>query len=438
MKSFQYFEKRDIKLKNEMRGVIMGYPLVCSICHKPYSGSDNEYQCAECGGSIEIDYPLDSEVDKLKSIIEKGSSKGIWGYKPLLPVDESIPPVSLDEGNTPLLHAQNLERSLNCGPIYLKNETLNPTGTYKDRFASVAITLEKAGNVSAVALGSAGNAAAALSAYSAKTNIPCFVFLPTGAVQERAMQIMAYGAHLIYMRGTIDDCIHTAHLGESLFAWKNVITSMRFHPYGAEGYKTIAYELGRQLNFQAPDWMVCPMGGGSLFGKIYKGFAEMHSLGLINKLPRFAAIQAEGCAPLVQAYRNNQTTTQKWKNPDTIAFAIADVDTFEGKTALHIIRKTNGIAEAVNDSEILVAMRLIAEKEGVLAEPASATTVAGVKKLLASNVIRKSESIVCIISGSGMRDLKLLTSGMKPVSTIDINDKNAVIAAVSDCGFPAK
>lgn len=416
----------------------MGYPLVCSICRKPYSENSNEYRCADCGGSIEVDFPLESEPDKIKSAITKGSPNGIWGYRALLPVDDSIAPVSLGEGNTPLLHARNLEKSLSCGPIYLKNETLNPSGTYKDRFASVAITLENDKKVSAVALGSAGNAAAALSAYAAKAELPCFVFLPTGAVRERAMQIMAYGAHLIYMEGTIDDCIHTAHLGESLFKWENVITSMRFHPYGAEGYKTIAYELGRQLDFQVPDWIVCPMGGGSLFSKIYKGFAEMRSLGLISRLPRFAAIQAEGCAPLVEAYRNNQNKTEKWKNPDTIAFAIADVDTFEGQTALHIIRKTNGAAEAVNDDEILSAMRLIAGKEGVLAEPASATTVAGVKKLLERNVIQKSESIVCIISGSGMRDLKLLTSNTKPARTIEINDVNAVISAVSDYGFFTK
>lgn len=321
-----------------------------------------------------------------------------------------------------MLNAENLARELDVKQIYLKNETLNPSGSYKDRFATLAVSLAKSERKAALALGSAGNAAAAISAYSAKAEIPCYVLLPTDAVRERAWQIMTYGAHLIGIEGTIAECIQYVQEGVEQLGWLNVSTTMKFHPYATEGYKTIAYEIGRQMDFSVPDWIVCPVGGASLISKIYKGFCEMKDLGLINRTPKFAGVQAKGCEPLTKAYIEDAKETQLWQNPDTIAFAIADTCTFEGVTALNLIRETGGTSISVNDNEILDALKLLASKEAVIAEPASSVTIAALKKLRDSSIMHSDESVICILSGSGLKDLSMISKILPPYTIISRNN----------------
>ncbi len=390
----------------------------CMICGEKYSEHGGEYVCRFCGGGIERKVITKDNREKLKTILKNGSGYGIWGYAPFLGTPSEMHAVTLDEGNTPLLHATNLGKMLGIENIYLKNETLNPSGTYKDRFATVAVSLEKHRRTSLLALGSAGNAAAAVSAYAAAANLPCVVLLPIGAVKERALQTMSYGAKLFQIEGTIDKCIRIAIQGEEKGLWKNVSTTMKHYPDGSEGYKTIAYEIERQLKFDIPDWVICPVGGGTLLCKIFKGYQEMVELGLIHKMPKFAAVQAEGCKPFVQAFEKGEKETELWENPETIAFAISDVDTFEGRSALWAVRKTGGTAVCVNDEEILEAMTLLSCHEAVLAEPSSAVTLAALKKLISSKVIDKKESAVCVITGSAMRDLMLLTKKMQAPEVI--------------------
>ena len=405
---------------------------VCSLCGRPYEMEPKErYLCPVCGGSIEPVYDLAGKRDHYRSLLQQGSAKGIWGYRELLPVDPDVVPVSLDEGNTPLLQADNLAKALGLRRMYLKNETLNPSHTYKDRFATLAVSLARHKGKRNIALGSAGNAAAALAAFAAKGDMDCFVLLPPGAVRERAWQIRSYGAKLITLEETINDCILMAKQGEELFGWENVSTATCFHPWAAEGYKTIAYEMGRQLEFKLPDWIVCPVGGGALLSKIYRGCQDMLALGLIDHLPRFVGVQAEGCMPLVQAYEAGETVAKDWGTPDTIAFAIADVCTFESTTVLSLVRSTGGLAVAVSDPEILEAMQLTGRKEAVLAEPASAVTVAAVKKLLNNRTISPDDSVACIISGNGVRDLPLMVQGLPEVPRVGLNDVDGLREAVS-------
>lgn len=406
---------------------------VCSICGRPYEMGDQEQHfCPECHGSIQPAYDLEGNREHYREIIQKGSEGGIWGYRELLPVDPDMEPVTLGEGGTPLVKADNLARELGVARMYLKNETLNPSHTYKDRFATIAVSMARHRGKDTIALGSAGNAAAALSAFAAKGDMGCFVLLPPGAVRERAWQIRGYGAKLITMEETIHDCILMAKQGEELFGWENVSTSTCFHPWAAEGYKTIAYEMARQLDFKLPDWIVCPIGGGALMSKIYRGCEDMLALGLIDKLPRFVGVQGDGCAPLVKAYREGKTTADEWGVPNTIAFAIADVCAFESTTVLSLIRKTGGCAVDLSDEEILDAMRLTGRKEAVLAEPASATTVAAVKKLVEQGVIKPEDSVACIISGNGVRDLPLFVDGLPAVPTVKRNDVPALREAVTN------
>lgn len=411
----------------------MSFPLVCTVCKRPYEGPTDLYVCPHCGASIESPVAVGPEREDLKEVLRRGSSNGIWGYRPFLPVAEDVEPVTRGEGNTPLVHARNLGADFGLENLYIKNETLNPSGTYKDRFATVALSLEKARGTRAVALGSAGNAAAAVAAYSAVAGIECFILLPPGAVQERAWQNMSYGAHFIRSSGTISETIELVTAGQKAFGWKNVCTTMLHYPYGAEGYKTIAYEIGRDMKFKAPDFVISPVGGGIILSKVFRGFTEMLALGMIDKLPRFVGAQAAGCAPLVKAFEAGEKKTDTWQDPDTIAFAINDPVTFEGVTALDCLYRSNGLAVAVSDEEIVDAMRQCARREAILAEPASASSFAVARKLRRQGILREQDTVVCIATGSALRDLRLLSDAehRPQAPVVGINDLEGLGRAIA-------
>ena len=408
------------------------YSLICSVCKTPYHGSGPLFICEQCGGQLEPLATLSSQA--ARDVIQSGCNSGLWDYASLLPVPKDIHPFSLGEGNTPLVKAKNLESFLGLSTLFLKNETLNPTGTYKDRFSSLALSLKHtrpSANDSkachAVALGSAGNAAASVSAYAALAQIPCFVLLPPGAVAERGWQIQNYGAHLIHVEHTIDDCIQMVNQGKTLFGWTSLTTNISMNPLACEGYKTIAYEIGKQLSYSMPDWIVVPVGGAALLCKIYQGCQQMLSLGLIDRMPRFVGAQAAACAPLVDAFEKSLTVPQKWPGtPHTVAFAIADVCVYDGVTALDVLQKTNGCAIAASEEEILEATHLIASKEGILSEPSSACTLACVKKMLHAGLIQPSERVLCVLSGSGLRDLRLLSDTNPTVPYVHFHDFSAL------------
>ena len=391
----------------------MSMKFACTVCSSPYSGDTDRYVCPHCGGSIEPVFELSPERTDLIGVLNKGSSReqGIWGYRKFFPGFEDIEPVTMGEGGTPLIRANALQKEYGVEDLWLKNEALNPSGTYKDRFATLALSWYKAQNASAVALGSAGNAGSAVAAYSAKAGIPCYVVLPAGGVFARAQQAMSYGARFIRANGEVNDCIELIEKGVSTFGWKNACTTMLHNPLASEGYKTLVYELFAQLDNQLPDVILCPIGGGILISKVYRACRELIALGLADKMPRLIGVQAEGCPPVVWAIENGEKNTPTWKNPATVAGSINDPVTFEGVTALHVIRQSGGDAVAVSDEEIIEAMRLCSAKEAVLAEPASAATLAAVKKLTESGKIRRDEKIVSIITGSALRDLPLFDTG---------------------------
>ena len=337
----------------------------------------------------------------------------------------------MGEGNTPLIHTDRLGAFYGMKNLYLKNETLNPSGTYKDRFATVATTLAKKDGIKQVAIGSAGNAAAAVAAYAAKAGMECFIMLPPGAVKERAWQNMSYGGHFIYGVGGVNDCVKMAEDGEAIFGWKNMCTTMMNNPLACDGYKTIAYETARSMKFEAPDYVVCPVGGGIVVSKVYKGYEEMYALGMIDHLPKMIAVQAAGCAPLVKAFDEGKTATEKWENGDTIAFAIFDPVTFEGVTALDTVRRSGGRAIAIPDDKILDAMRACAKMEAVIPEPASAATIAAAVKLHEDGVIGENDRVVCVLTGSGLRDLKLFNDENADIPSVQPGDMDSLKKAVN-------
>lgn len=402
----------------------------CMVCHEAYCGSQSHFVCPHCGGSIESPVDLKKNPERLRRAIREGSCDGIWGYRDFFDVPEDATPVTMGEGNTPLIHTDRLGEYYGMSGLYLKNETLNPSGTYKDRFATVAMTLAKSEGIREVAIGSAGNAAAAVAAYAAKAGMECYIMLPPGAVKERAWQNMAYGGHFIYGMGGVNDCVSMAADGETVFGWKNMCTTMMNNPLACDGYKTIAYEIARSMKFDVPDDVICPVGGGIIISKVYRGFEEMKELGLIDRLPRMIAVQAEGCAPLVKAYNEGKKSTEKWENGSTIAFAIFDPVTFEGVTALDTVRRSGGRAIAIPDEEILDAMRACARLEAVIPEPASAATIAAAARLRKEGVITPDGKTVCVLTGSGLRDLKLFADLQTKVPEARPGDMEALRHAV--------
>ena len=403
----------------------------CTVCHRPYTGNTDHYVCPDCGGSIECAADLTSDPDLLRRTLRTGSRNGIWGYRPFLPVPEDLSPVSMGEGGTPLVRADRLGGSYGLSSLFMKNETLNPSGTYKDRFSTVALSLAKRQQVKRVAIGSAGNAAASVAAYAARAGIECFIMLPPSAVRERAWQNMAYGGHFIHGMGGVDDCVKMAEDGEQALGWKNMCTTMMNNPLACDGYKTIAYEIALDLDFNVPDFILCPIGGGILISKILKGFEEMRELGLIDTLPKMVAVQAAGCAPLVKAYNEGKHSTEKWENGYTIAFAIFDPVTFEGVTALDTVRRSQGTAVAVSDEQLLKAMKDCARMEGIIAEPASAATLAAADILHRRGIIQDSSRVVCILTGSGLRDLKLFAGENADIPQVVPGDSDGLKAAVA-------
>ncbi len=382
------------------------YQLVCSVCGTPIY-EEPPCRCPKCHAPAEPLIDVLEDPERSRSVIEGGCNKVVWDYADLLPVEGAVP-VTLGEGNTPLLKADRLGEEYGFGSLWLKNETLNPTSTYKDRFAAVALTIEKDRGARAVALGSAGNAANAVAAFATKAGLKCFVFLPPGAVAERGFQIRSYGAQLLRCEYTTADCNAMAEECEKIYGWKSLGTIMIGNPLACEGYKTMGYEIGKQLGFRAPDWIVVPTGGGALFSKVFKAFEDMKKLGMIDKLPHMVSAQAEGCSPFVDAWERDLDEAEDWPTiPDTCAFAIADVIPFDSRKVIDIYRKTGGRAVSATDPEIITAMQELARREAVIAEPSSACAFAVAKKLRAKGVIGPDESVVCVLTGSGLRDLRL-------------------------------
>ena len=238
------------------------------------------------------------------------------------------------------------------------------------------------------------------------------LLLPAGAVKERVRISMLYGARVILVDGTIDDCIRMAQQLEREFGWYGISTARQFNPYCVEGYKTIAYELCEQYKFQLPDWIVVPIGGGSLLSMIWRGFAEMREAGKINHMPRLLGVQADGCCPYVEHFLAGRPV-KKWEAPNTIAFAIADVWPYDAAWLDEALADSEGFAMAVSDMEIRAAQRQLAQSHAILAEPSSAVTIAAVAKCRRSGMMKESERICCVISGNGIKDIAEMYSGME-------------------------
>jgi threonine synthase len=340
----------------------------------------------------------------------------MWDYAALLPVADCANIVSLCEGGTPLVDVPRLAGWAGLGQVLIKNEMTNPTGSFKDRQISAGISHAKEIGARTVAVVSSGNVACAAAAYAARAGMNAVMFMHGHAASSKVAMASLFGGRVVQVNtpsasAVFDLCIAAC----KKFGWYHLSTAGMYNAYNVEGSKTIAYELYRQTGGDLPEWLVAPVGGGGLLGGIWRGFLDLQRLGLIEKPPRLAGVQAAGCAPLKQAIESGSsfldTLKHPWPNPKTIAGGIADDILFDGHTVLPAIRTTGGAAIAVDDDATLDALRRMAALEGLLCEPTSAVAVAALSRLPDAGAKTR---VCCVITGSGAKDFSAVQAQAPP------------------------
>jgi threonine synthase len=397
--------------------------LKCLKCGQKYAPEKGLLTCKKCGGKLEILYDYDAILEKITKDVLERRKNGVWKYLELLPVADRKHIVSLWEGGTPLLEGKNLSRSIGAGKILLKDETRNPTSSFKDRMMSVGISKAVEFNAKAVVTASSGNAAISLAAYAAKAGIECYAFVPAEAPTAKLAQLMIYGALAVKAvpKGIGDPTYKLMRLAQEKYGWMPLPSSGAFNPYHVEGLKTMSYEVCEQLNWKTPDWVIIPVGAGTLLSGNAKGYFEFKKLGLIEEVPRIVAIQAEGCAPLVRGFKENIPPYEipTWENPRTIAGGLVDPYPWDADTAIPYIKNSKGTAETVSDEEILKAEKMLAKEEGIFAEPSGAAGLAGFIKLVNDGAIDRSDVVVIEVTGGGLKDQKAALQLVQEPPTIE-------------------
>jgi threonine synthase len=377
--------------------------LQCIGCHEKSSPKEVVYYCKKCGDLLEVKY----DFEKLKFKIEKSDWEkrplSVWRYKEFLPILDESKIVSLNEGGTKLYRCNRLAEKLGLRNLYVKNEGENPTGSFKDRGMTVGVTKALEYGVKTVVCASTGNTSASLAAYAAKAGIRCLVVIPSGKVAYgKLAQAIVYGAEVVQIHGNFDDALNII-IRLSLDCGE-VYMLNSVNPYRLEGQKTLAYEVVDQLNGRPPDRVIVPVGNAGNISAIWKGFKEFKELELINSLPKMMGVQAEGAAPIAKAVKAGKDTIEPVLEPETVATAIRIGAPVNWKKAIRAIKESGGKAETVSDKEILEAQKVLARSEGLFVEPASASSIAGLKKFLEMGEIDKDEVVVCVTTGHGLKD----------------------------------
>lgn len=374
--------------------------LRCIECGKEYSEEEVRYRC-DCGGLLEVVIDL----DKVENIFN-GKNITLWKYKSFIPVERRV---SLNEGGTPLYRLENLQRELEMKELYVKNEGANPTGSFKDRGMTVGVSKAIELGMDKVICASTGNTSASLAAYSAKAGIKSYVLVPSGKIAlGKLAQAIVYGAKVLPVRGNFDDALRVV-VEASRELGVYMLNSI--NPFRLEGQKTIAFEIFDQLGF-VPDNIILPVGNAGNISAIWKGFKEIYEAGFIDKLPRMIGIQAEGASPLVKAFKKRKPFEPEEK-PETVATAIRIGNPANWKKAWRAVEESDGLFESVSDEEILKAQKLLASKEGIFVEPASASSLAGLIKLKELSLIEPDESYVLITTGHGLKDPNIIIENFK-------------------------
>jgi len=371
---------------------MQNFKLLCSHCSREHDIAQLPPRCSECNEPLEIIIAL-NDIDK--SHIKTGEPS-MWRYENFIFVKRLF---SLSEGWTPLLKADSISGYTGLRNIYLKNETVNPTGSFKDRGTSVGVNYALHNNYNHVGTVSTGNMAKSVAAYAAKAGIKSRILVKDSISDDKLKAISMYDPEILKYIGNYGELYF-----KSYRRYKDVFFINSDFPARVEGQKTAAYEICEQLDWKAPDFVLIPTSSGGNFSALYKGFKEFLEAGFIKSIPVMIAVQAEGSSPIFRAFEEGKLRVTEFPTPHTIAHAIENPFPPSGNRVLHILKENEGLSIAVNDREILDAQKLLAVKEGIFGQPASAATLAALMKLKETKLFGKNARIVLVISGTGLND----------------------------------
>jgi threonine synthase len=382
-------------------------------------------RCRECGAEYELQAthvcemcfgPLDAVYDyeALKKVVSRerieAGPKSMWRYRDLLPIEESTSVVTLGEGFTPLVKADRLGEELGLRNLYLKNDSMNPTNSFKDRVVSVAISWARANGFETIACASTGNLANAVAAYAARAGLECFVFIPVDLEPAKVASISVFDPNMVAVRGTYDDVnrLCSQLLESTPWAFCNI----NIRPFYAEGSKTLTFETAEQLGWKLPDEIIIPIASGCQFVRHRQAVRELMDFGLVHdeRVPRFTGAQALGCAPVYNAFHSDTPDRVLPVKPNTIARSIAIGNPSDGIYVNRIAKETGGTVEAVTEEEIVDGIRLLARTEGIFTETAGGVTIGVLKKLAKAGRWNGDETVVAYVTGHGLKTADVLTS----------------------------
>ena len=374
----------------------------CVKCGREYAAVPDLTTCS-CGGILDIQYDYAAlRRDLSREKLAQNPDRSMWRYRPLLPMEEESAPPPLRVGWSPLYEADRLGAELGLKKLYIKDDGQNPTSSLKDRASALAVVKAKEAGADTIACSSTGNAASSLAGNAAAAGLRTYIFVPSRAPKGKVAQLRVFGSTVISVDGSYEDTFELSRAAIDKWGWYN--RNAAINPYLSEGKKTVTLEIMEQLNWQAPDYIALSVGDGCTIAGAWKGLVDLYEVGLIDKLPRLIAVQAEGCCPLNRAIQTGQPWSPMEEN--TLADSIAVGVPRNPDKALNAIRASRGVAVNVSDEEILAAMRLLGRTQGVFGEPAGVTGTAGVKKALELGLISPDSTVVSIVTGNGLKDVQ--------------------------------
>lgn len=394
----------------------------CVLCSSEYEENEVVYTCPKCGQDGVLEIFLDYENIKFDKNFLKERENSILRYFELLPIDDlkGFPPLNV--GFTPVYKSKRLNEYLGLENLYIKDDGRNPTASFKDRAS--ALVIKKAADLGyeSITTASTGNAASSLSGLSASIGLKTYIFVPETAPKAKIAQLLNFGSKVFAIKGTYDEAFDLCIKATEAFGWYNRNTA--YNPYTIEGKKTASFEIWEQLNFTAPDKIFVSVGDGVIYSGIYKGFYDLYSMKLIDKIPQVIGVQAEGASPIVKAFLEGRETIIPIKNPKTIADSISVGYPRNGKMALKYAKLYNGNFISVSDKEILNTIPLLGTLTGVFGEPAGVASLTGLIKMLNLGKIKENEKIVVLITGNGLKDIDSAIKAVEEPYYInnDLND----------------
>lgn len=391
------------------------YHLQCISCGHRFQEKHTTTHCLKCLSPLEVCIDYDWLRQRINHYSLKHAPLSALKYLSFYPIKNWENIISMNEGGTPLHLCKNLGDELGHKYLYIKNEGMNPTGVFKDRGTLVEISKVRELGAKAVCLASTGNMAASVAAYCTLAKLPCYVLVPEGTPIGKLAQTLSFGARIIQVRGTYTDC---SKLSEKMAKQFGFYLAGDY-AFRLEGQKSISFEIVEQLSWNVPDMIICPVGCGTNLSAIWKGFTDLHTLGLIHKLPKLIGVQANGCNPLVKAYQKKQSIFEVFDRPSTICSAVQVGDPLDGLKVLKAIYDSKGMMISVHDEEVLETEQLLAKKEAIFGEPSGVMPLTAFTHLHKRKLIKEEDKVVLIMTGNGLKDPKSAVKILPDPPTID-------------------